>query len=132
MASTSPTRIDDDLFSAAKAAGALMSRSAAQQVNHWARIGRELESAGSVSYRDIAAVLAGCTSYDTLNAHEQAVVRAEWDERMTQLRESLDLAGEFSAAGESWVEADEHGRAVERGPHPPQSRDAPSVRRRAT
>ncbi|MGI8947595.1 MAG: TA system antitoxin ParD family protein [Ornithinimicrobium sp.] len=40
------------------------SRSAAQQINHWARIGRELEASGKVSQRDIEAVLAGDGSYD--------------------------------------------------------------------
>ena len=37
MATTSPTRIDDDLFASAKAVGEVMSRSASQQVSHWAR-----------------------------------------------------------------------------------------------
>jgi hypothetical protein len=116
MAGTAPTRIDEDVARAAKAAGALLSRSAAQQVNHWARIGRELEASKSLSQRDIAQVLAGRSSYDALNAREQAVVRAEWSERMTALRESLDLAAEFTAAGQSWVEADSDGNVVKRTP----------------
>lgn len=36
-----PTRVDGDLFDAAKSVGAIASRSAAQQISHWARIGRE-------------------------------------------------------------------------------------------
>ena len=116
MAGTAPTRIDEDVASAAKAAAALLSRSAAQQVNHWARIGRELEASKSLSQRDIAQVLAGHSTYDALNAREQAVVRAEWSERMTALRENLDLAAEFTAAGQAWVEADGHGNVVKRTP----------------
>jgi hypothetical protein len=116
MAGTAPTRIDEDVARAAKAAGALLSRSPAQQVNHWARIGRELEASKSLSQRDIAQVLAGRSSYDALNAREQAVVRAEWSERMTALREGLDLAAEFSAAGQPWVEADQDGNVVARKP----------------
>jgi hypothetical protein len=116
MAGTAPTRIDEDVARAAKAAGALLSRSAAQQVNHWARIGRELEASKSLSQRDIAQVLAGRSSYDALNAREQAVVRAEWSERMTALREGLDLAAEFTAAGQPWVEADQDGNVVKRTP----------------
>jgi hypothetical protein len=114
MAANTPTRIDDDLFAAAKAAGALLSRSAAQQVNHWARLGRQLEASATLSQRDIARVLAGQESYDTLDPREQAVVRAEWDSRISTERESLDLAAEFGAAGQSWVEADEQGRPVHR------------------
>lgn len=37
MTTTTPTRIDDDLYAAAKAAGKTMSRSAAQQIAHWTR-----------------------------------------------------------------------------------------------
>lgn len=114
MAGTAPTRIDEDVTNAAKLAGRLLSRSTAQQVNHWARIGRELESSASISQREIADVLAGRASYDELNAREQALLRAEWTERMTALRENLDLEAEFTAAGESWTDADVRGAVVER------------------
>jgi hypothetical protein len=114
MTASSPTRIDEDVTSAAKVAAEVFSRSTAQQVNHWARIGRELEASTSISQRDIAEVLAGRASYDELSAREQAVVRADWSERMTALREGLDLAAEFAAAGESWTEADAAGAPVER------------------
>jgi len=122
VAGTAPTRIDEDVATAAKAAGELLSRSAAQQVNHWARIGRELEASKTVSQRDIAQVLGGRSAYDALNVREQAIVRAEWNERMTALREGLDLAAEFSAAGQGWVEADEDGNVVERAPQAPRKR----------
>lgn len=39
-----PTRIEHDLYDGAKTVGSTMSRSAAQQINHWARIGREIEA----------------------------------------------------------------------------------------
>ena len=125
MAGTAPTRIDEDVTSAAKAAAELLSRSTAQQVNHWARIGRELEASKSVSQRDIAEVLGGRTAYDALNVREQAIVRAEWNERMAALREGLDLAAEFSAAGETWVEADDDGRVVEHAPKAAPRKRAP-------
>jgi hypothetical protein len=130
MAGTAPTRIDEDVANAAKAAGELLSRSAAQQVNHWARIGRELEASKSVSQREVAQVLGGRSSYDALNLREQAVVRAEWNERMTALREGLDLAAEFSAAGQDWVEADKDGKVVKRSPQQAARKRAP--RRRAS
>lgn len=116
MATTSPTRIDDELYASAKIVGPLMSRSAAQQIAHWARIGRELESAGSVSHRDIADVLAARRDYDQLTSQEQAVVRAEWAERMDARREALDLAREFSAQGRTYAELDDDDRVVRREP----------------
>ena len=48
-------RISDPLFDAATAAGETLSRSAAQQVEHWARLGRALEKRGLTM--DAAAVL---------------------------------------------------------------------------
>lgn len=110
-----PTRIDEDLFAAAKSAGEVVGRSATQQINHWARVGRELETSSAVSARDLAALLVGLASYDDLGAGEKAVVRAEWDERMTELRTSLNFEDEFTAAGDTWVEADQQGHAIERG-----------------
>lgn len=114
MATTSPTRIDDELYSSAKAVGPLMSRSAAQQIAHWARIGREVEASDSVSQRDIGAVLSARLEYDGLNPHEQAVVRAEWMQRMEARREGLDLAREFSELGRTYVELDSDGHVVTR------------------
>lgn len=115
MASTSPARIDDDLYASAKLAGTVQSRSASQQVVHWARIGREIEASASVSAKEIGEVLAGARSYDSLDAKEQAVVRAAWAKRMDELRGGLDLAATFRESGRSWVELDAAGNVVERG-----------------
>lgn len=41
-------RVDADLFEAAKSAGADAGRSAAAQIRHWARIGREFEKAADI------------------------------------------------------------------------------------
>jgi hypothetical protein len=114
VATTSPARIDDDLYASAKLAGGVQSRSASQQVVHWARIGREIEASASTLYKEIAQVLAGSRSYDSLSAKEQAVIRAEWSSRMDTLRTALNLAEEFSGAGRSWVELDEDGSVVRR------------------
>jgi len=119
--SSTPTRIENELFEDAKVAGALMSRSAAQQIAHWAKIGRELESSGGVSARAIGDVLARRSSYDALTDEEQAIVRAEWAERIEERRAALDVTGEFAAQGRSWVELDDGGNVVERGGKPEES-----------
>lgn len=110
-----PTRINGELFAAAKSSGAVHSRSAAQQIAHWARIGRELEASASVSQRDIEAVLAGVGSYDALREREQAIVRGAWDEQIADRLASLDLESTFSAGGVEWVEADDEGNVVAGG-----------------
>lgn len=109
-----PTRIDSDLFDAARAAGEASSRSAAQQLNHWASIGRALEASGTLRHRDIERVLAGDGSYDALAEREQAVVRTIWDERIATGIAGLNFEEEFTAAGEAWSEADAEGRIVTR------------------
>lgn len=121
MGKTAATRIDEDLFAEAKAVAPMMSRSAAQQIAHWARIGREVEGAASTSQRAVAEVLAGARDYDSLSAREQAVVRAEWAERMDERRAALDLARDFAAEGRSYVELDEHGQVVRREPRQPRT-----------
>lgn len=106
--------MDEDLFASAQLVGPLMERSAAQQLAYWARLGREIEAAADVSHRDIADVLAHRRSYDELNAKEQAVVRAEWAERIAERRRSLNLAARFRAEGRAYVELDADGHVVRR------------------
>ncbi len=112
---TSPTRLEPDVVEAAKVAAPKMSRSTAQQVNHWARIGRELEMSLSMSHRGVSDVLAGVRRYDELDARSQALVRAGWGERMAEIRADLDLAAEFTATGRTWTEVDDDGNLVVRG-----------------
>lgn len=116
---TMPTRIDGDLFEAAKAAGQVHSRSAAQQLDHWARIGRELEASPTVTLDAIEAVLTGRASYDQVDDRAQAVVRATWDQEIGQRIAALDFTDRLEAAGEPWAEADEDGGVVVRRPGAP-------------
>lgn len=116
---TMPTRIDGDLFEAAKRAGKVHSRSAAQQLGHWARIGRELESSPSVSHDMVDRVLTGRLAYDGVDDHTQAVVRAEWDDRISRGVSTLDLTPELQGSGLSWAEADADGSLVVHEPGRP-------------
>jgi hypothetical protein len=111
---TMPTRIDQQLFDAAKAAGELHSRSAAQQLDHWARIGREFESSSSVTHDEVERVLAGQVPYDDASERAQAAVRVEWDARLAERLASLDLVTKLRATGQPWVVGDKDGNAVMR------------------
>ncbi len=111
-----PTRVERDLFETAKLAGSRQSRSAAQQIDHWARIGREFESAPSVTVDAVSRVLRGELSYDALpDDTAQALVRASWREQLEERISSLDLESQFVDAGEPWVEAEGDGTLVQRG-----------------
>ena len=116
MKTSTPIRIDNELYSAAAAVARLMSRSTAQQIAHWARVGRELEASADVSTERVARVLRGASDYDALSAEEQAVVRAFWAERMSSLSEALRLDRRFAAEGRPYVELDRDGNVVRREP----------------
>ncbi len=111
---SAPTRIDDELFERAKLIGSSMSRSASQQINHWARLGCELEASGVISHAAIAEVLAGNRAYDDVGPFDQAVIRAAWTERIEARLAGLDLAADFATAGRDFVELDEGGNVVRR------------------
>ncbi|MGA7203050.1 MAG: hypothetical protein WBX27_00305 [Specibacter sp.] len=109
-----PTRLPSDVYESAVAATLVTSRTVPQQIAHWARIGRELEMSPGVNHRAITQVLAGTGTYDSLDEQEQAIVREEWADRMTALRDGLNYEAEFTAAGESYSELDDDGNLVVR------------------
>ena len=113
---SSPVRIDAELYAEATEVAPVMSRSAAQQIAHWARIGRELETRSDVALDRVAEVLRGARRYDALGSEEQAVTRTYWRERMATLADALRLDREFTAAGRAYVELDDQGRVARRGP----------------
>lgn len=119
-----PARLPADVYESAAAEAPAASRTVPQQIAHWARIGRQLEMSPQVNHRAVAQVLAGDGSYDLLGEREQAVVRGAWAERMTAIREGLNYETEFTAAGESYSEADEDGSVIV---HPARVPSTPEV-----
>ncbi|WP_434614584.1 TA system antitoxin ParD family protein [Arthrobacter sp. A5] len=113
---TMPTRIDGELFGAAKVAGEIQSRSAAQQLDHWARNGRELEASPIITHGAINKVLTAQSSYDSLPDAAQAMVRVAWDEQISAKIAGLSLKDRLQEAGRPWAEADKQGHAVVRNP----------------
>jgi hypothetical protein len=121
MASTAanPTRVSKDVYDAAKVAASLTGRSVAEQLSHWARVGREVEATALIELRDrrrsAQELLAG-RDYDRLTGDEQALVRTAWDEEAEERLASLDLAAERSAAGLPVIILAEDGEVVRRHP----------------
>ena len=114
VTATTPVRLDREIDAAARDEARLMSRSVAEQISHWARLGRELERSPGVSLSQVQAVLRGQASYDALNVPEQAIVRTAWAEAIAERRAGLNLAEVFEAEGHTYAELDEKGeiRAV--------------------
>ena len=89
-------RVSDALFVAAQNAGSSLTRSTAQQVEHWARLGQTLESSGLTVMQAIA----------LLNDQVEAVASedAMWQDK--RQRQSADMdsvrTGARSAAHMNW------------------------------
>ena len=123
-----PTRIDEELYEAAKVKGAVNSRSAAQQIAHWAKLGRAVESSSNVTQRQIEAVLSGELTYDDASEAAQEAVHAEWMSQIPHRMSQLNFAEEFVSAGESsWTVGDSEGSTAERTPADYQQTSASSA-----
>lgn len=114
MRSAPPTRLDDEIYADAAAAGKHMGRSAAKQVSHWARIGREVEAAAVMATRRrrVDAVLAGRDDYDQLDADDQALVRSVWAERIDEQAATVDVGAAKQAAGLPYLTVDDTGNVI--------------------
>jgi hypothetical protein len=71
------TRFAADLVDSAAAEGARQSRSAKQQLDHWARVGRAVSSQHSAARRRVEAALAGDLELGDLSVEEGVVFNAE-------------------------------------------------------
>lgn len=109
---TVPVRISQEFYETAAQAAATMSRSAAQQITHWARLGKAFEDSSEVSTPTIARVLEGSASYDQLSGAEQAVVRRLWEAQFAERREALNLAADFTRDGRVWSELGDDGEVI--------------------
>ena len=110
--SSQPTRLPADVYESAVAAAQIASRTVPQQIAHWARIGREMETSPTVNHRQISRVLAGESTYDFLAEEEQAIVRERWAERTRTMREGLNYETGFASAGEEYSELDDDGNLI--------------------
>ena len=71
------TRVAADLLDSAAAEGARQSRSAKQQLDHWARVGRVVSSHQTAARRRVQAALAGDLDTHLLSEDEGLVFNAE-------------------------------------------------------
>jgi len=111
-------RIERGLIEAVASERRRTNRSVSEQLAHWARLGRAVESSLDPA-SPIGAVLAKEGDFDALDDEAQAAVTALWNVRMQEAIASLDLVAEFEASGEAYAYLDEDGNVVHvprRGP----------------
>ena len=107
-----PTRVAADLMDAAAVEGARQSRSAKQQLDHWARVGRAVSAQTSAARRRVEAALAGELDERNLTAEEQVVFNAELDTSISEAARTIRFGEVLAARGVTTVALDEHGRLM--------------------
>lgn len=111
-----PARIAPDMYAAARQVAGRESRSAAQQIDYWLRVGQGHAMQQSASRRRIEAVLAGRLPMSVLRPDERLVVNAEVDAAITVKAAATPLGASVTADGVTTVALDEQGNLVEYRP----------------
>ncbi len=110
------TRFSSDLVEAAAAEGARQSRSARQQLDHWARVGRAVSSVSTTQRSRVEAVLAGQRPISDLTSEETTVLNAELTAAIEENLAATNFGAELAAEGITTVALDEAGNLVEYQP----------------
>jgi hypothetical protein len=113
---TKTTRLPVDLIEAAEAEGREERRSAAKQLEHWARFGMYFERQTSESRRRIQRAVAGETSLNDLGDEERLVANAAIDAAISTAANETSFADRLAARGITTVVMDDKGRMVRRHP----------------
>jgi deoxyxylulose-5-phosphate synthase len=112
MSTARPSRIAADLFESATRVGKLESRSATQQLDHWARVGRNVSMHQTAARRRVEAALAGTVELADLSPDEQIVVNAELDVAIAEQARRTSFGSELAAEGITTVALGDDGILV--------------------
>lgn len=110
------TRFAADLMDSAAAEGVRQSRSAKQQLDHWARVGRAVSSRQSAARRRVEAALAGELELAELGDEEGVVFNAEITAAIEENLAATDYGSVLAVRGVTTVALDENGQIVEHRP----------------
>lgn len=110
------TRFAADLLDSAATEGARQSRSAKQQLDHWARVGRAVSSQHSAARRKVEAALSGAAPLRDLSAEEGVVFNAEISAAIEESLARADYGATLAARGVTTVALNEDGDLVQYRP----------------
>lgn len=110
------TRFAADLVDSAAAEGARQSRSAKQQLDHWARVGRAVSATHTVSRRRVEAALSGQLATSELTVEEGVVFNAEISAAIEEGLARTHYGDVLAAQGVTTVALNEAGDIVEHRP----------------
>ena len=110
------TRFAADLVDSAAAEGARQSRSAKQQLDHWARVGRAVSSQHTASRRRVEAALAGQMATSELSVEEGVVFNAEISAAIEESLAHTNYGAALAGQGITTVALNDDGDIVEHRP----------------
>jgi len=110
------TRFAADLLDSAAAEGARQSRSAKQQLDHWARVGRAVSSQHTAARRRVEAALAGDVELRELSVEEGVVFNAEIAAAIEENLAKSNYGALLARRGVTTVALNEAGEIVEYRP----------------
>lgn len=110
------TRVAADLMESASSEGARQSRSAKQQLDHWARVGRAVSSQHTASRRRVESALAGDLDTTDLSLEEGVVLNAEISAAIEESLGRIDYGDTLGSRGIRMVALDDDGQIVEYWP----------------
>lgn len=113
---STPTRVNADVAACAAAVAPSENRTFAEQVNHWARIGMQVERSGSLANRRVLAVAAGTDQFSSLDDTERIAAHAVVDSQISARAGNARFGPDARAAGRVTVSLDEDGHLVEISP----------------
>ncbi len=111
-----PTRVSGDIAAIASSVAPHEGRSFAEQVNHWARVGMQVERSGSLATRRLLAVAAGREQFSTLNPDERLAAHALIDAEIAERASAEQFGSAARRAGQRTVSLDDDGRLIEIDP----------------
>ncbi len=110
------TRVAADLMESATVEGARQSRSAKQQLDHWARVGRAVSSQQTASRYRVEAAMAGELDLDDLTSEEGVVFNAEISAAIEESLARTNYGDALAAHGITLVALSDDGEIVEYWP----------------
>src|SRR5688500_2692743 len=103
--------------------GARQSRSAKQQLDHWARVGRAVSATQRAARQRVEAALAGTLPLSALTVEEGITFNAEVGARLQESLRATNLGAVLrGSTGIATVAIDDHGQLIE---HRPDGTSAP-------
>jgi hypothetical protein len=113
---TRTTRLPVDLIEAAEAEGREEHRSAAKQLEHWARMGMFFDRQTSTSQRRVKRAITGEVALGDLSEDEQVVANAAINAVISTAANQASFADRLAARGVTTVVMDDDGQLVRRHP----------------